>query len=75
MYSFNGSSFWVVSPLIGSKECRNIFWLEIYWVPQILPQIYTVIEFVLLRLRDLQYIFAVIYETRSIYYKNCNLEV
>ena len=38
-----------------------------YWVPQKLPQIYTVIaEYLYLgRLRDLQYIFAAIYETLS----------
>ena len=43
--------------------------LEIlYWVPQKLPQIYTVPTFVLRRLRDLQYIFAVTYETLCSFY-------
>ena len=39
----------------------------LYWGPQKLPQIYTVILSVLGRLGDLQYKFAVIYGTTSTY--------
>ena len=45
------------------NKFREPLWKTIYWVPQKLPQIYTVIISVLGRLRDLQTIFAVTYET------------
>ena len=46
-----------------------------YWVTQKLPQVYTVIAYihVLWRLRDLQYIFAVTYETLCINITNANM--
>ena len=49
----------------------------LYWVPQQLPQIYTVIAYICTgRLRELQYRFAIIYETRIIYHVYFNsLEV
>ena len=43
--------------------------VHMYWVPQKLPQIYTVIAHICIgRLRDLQYMFAVSYETFYIIY-------